>query len=220
LLLDNGALMGRGEALSWDARHRLRLPRRCFAVKNRTRLKVVAFLGLAALMLVSAAAAHRFVLVRGTPGDDVLTGTPSNDKVLAKPGNDSISALDGNDLIFAGWGNDNSDAGPGNDRTHGGPGNDTLLGSDGNDRLWAGYGDDNVDGGAGNDRIWVGHGADFENGGDGNDRMHALADDNLVDTVDCGPGKDVVFLNANESDVHVNCEIVRVRANVAPGEDD
>jgi hypothetical protein len=41
-----------------------------------------------------------------------------------------------------------------------------------------------------------------------------------VDTIDCGPGNDVVFLNANESDVHVNCEVVRVRANVAPGDDD
>ena len=46
--------------------------------------------------------------------------------------------------------------------------------------------------------------------GAGNDRMHALARDRMVDTIDCGAGdKDVVWLNSKESDVHVNCEIVK-----------
>jgi hypothetical protein len=39
--------------------------------------------------------------------------------------------------------------------------------------------------------------------------MHALARDRQVDTIDCGPGNDVVWLNSKESDVHVNCETVK-----------
>ena len=65
-----------------------------------------------------------------------------------------------------------------------------------------------MSGGDGNDRIWVGSGADIENGGDGNDVMHALAADNQVDQVDCGPGDDVAYENAAEHDVFVNCEKV------------
>jgi hypothetical protein len=30
-----------------------------------------------------------------------------------------------------------------------------------------------------------------------------------VDQIDCGPGRDVVWLNAAEQDTHVNCEIVK-----------
>jgi Ca2+-binding RTX toxin-like protein len=67
-----------------------------------------------------------------------------------------------------------------------------------------------VNGDNGDDRIWVGRGADVENGGAGNDRMHALARDRMVDRIDCGEGdRDVIWLNSRESDVHVNCEIVK-----------
>src|ERR671939_627017 len=74
----------------------------------------------------------------------------------------------------------------------------------------------------GNDAIWVGSGADVENGGDGNDRMHALAADNQVDRVECGPGDDVAFENASEHDVFVNCEkvITRVVTPNQAAEDD
>ena len=45
--------------------------------------------------------------------------------------------------------------------------------------------------------------------GDGNDVLHALARDNQVDTLDCGPGlHDVAWLRAGESDTTVNCEKV------------
>ncbi|HEX2434440.1 MAG TPA: hypothetical protein VHI55_10890, partial [Gaiellaceae bacterium] len=72
------------------------------------------------------------------------------------------------------------------------------------------WGNDVVNGDNGDDRIWVGRGADVENGGDGNDVMHALARDRMVDQIDCGPGdRDVVWLNSKESDVYVNCEIVK-----------
>ena len=41
--------------------------------------------------------------------------------------------------------------------------------------------------------------------------MHALAADNQVDRVDCGPGNDVAYENASEHDVFVNCEKVITR---------
>jgi hypothetical protein len=40
--------------------------------------------------------------------------------------------------------------------------------------------------------------------------MHALANDHQLDFIDCGAGDhDVVWLNANEQDQAVNCEVTR-----------
>ena len=185
-------------------------PRKTQAMTHKTRFTVLGLMSLLALSVVGAAVAHRYVVIRGTNGDNVLTGTPRADKIFAKRGNDTVTALSGHDLVFAGPGNDSVDGGPGRDRIFGGYGNDILSGSDGNDVIRGRHGNDTVDGGLGNDRLWVGHGADVENGGEGDDVLHALANDDLVDTLDCGPGIDRVWLNSAESDVHVNCEQVRV----------
>ena len=67
-------------------------------------------------------------------------------------------------------------AGRGNDVVRGGPGNDALYG------------------GTGNDVIWPGAGADVQFGGPGNDVLHALANDNQVDIIDCGAGFDVAYV--------------------------
>ena len=47
--------------------------------------------------------------------------------------------------------------------------------------------------------MWPGRGAD-QNGGDGDDVLHALARDNQIDRIDCGPGNDVLWINAKETD--------------------
>ena len=52
--------------------------------------------------------------------------------------------------------------------------------------------EDLLDGGTGNDRLWPGRGADKQYGGDGDDVLHSLARDKQVDTIDCGPGNDVL----------------------------
>src|ERR687887_257562 len=106
-------------------------------------------------------------------------------------------------------------------------GNDTIIGTPGPDLVAARAGDDTVDGeagndriygGRGNDRVWVGSGADIENGGDGNDVMHALAADNQVDRVDCGPGDDVAYENASEHDAFMNCEkVIHTRRDAEAG---
>jgi Ca2+-binding RTX toxin-like protein len=97
---------------------------------------------------------------------------------------------------------------------------DTLDGGDGNDVLRGRPGDDRISGGPGNDVIWVGRGADTQSGGDGNDVLHALANDDQTDTIDCGAGSDTVWLNAAESDTHENCETVKtVTVSGASGDD-
>ena len=40
--------------------------------------------------------------------------------------------------------------------------------------------------------------------------MHALARDNQVDFIDCGPGDDTLLENADEHDTWVNCEHVKL----------
>lgn len=81
----------------------------------------------------------------------------------------------------------------GAERFRGTTGNDTLRGGDGNDRLWPGSGEDT------------------QFGGDGNDRLHALANDNQPDVLDCGAGNDVAIINAREPHdlAAANCERVR-----------
>jgi Ca2+-binding RTX toxin-like protein len=188
----------------------LTVGRRFAAVRKTIRLGVLTLVALSALALVSAAVAHRVVVIKGTKNGETLTGTPGSDRIHARGGDDVVNAGDGNDRVFGGWGNDTLNGEGGNDRMRGGPGNDTLNGGENNDVLRGRWGNDVVNGDNGDDRIWVGRGVDVENGGMGNDVMHALARDRMVDTIDCGPGdRDVVWLNSKESDVHVNCEIVK-----------
>ena len=98
----------------------------------------------------------------------------------------------------------------------GGAGNDVIRGGEGDDLLRGRRGNDVVEGGEGNDVIWVGRGADREFGGPGDDTMHALANDNRVDFIDCGEGNDTLYENTHEHDQWVNCEnVVRQRSERA-----
>ena len=192
---------------------------------------IVTLVSLFALVVVGAAAAHEFNRIKGTHGNDGLTGTESADRIRALAGDDTVNALGGNDHVWAGPGNDTVDGGAGRDRVRGGNGDDNLNGGDDNDVIRGRHGNDTVNGGNGNDITFGGRGADVSYGGEGDDRLHAIANDDQVDTLDCGPGYDRVWLNANESDTHVNCEKVftrdhhecgrrgrRVRASLGPSE--
>jgi hypothetical protein len=103
------------------------------------------------------------------------SGGPSNDTLSGGPGNDNISGGPGNDILSGGPGNDILSGGRGTDRISGGPGNDILSG---------GRGTDVISGGPGNDTI---------SGGPGNDTIHAR--DGHRDVIDCGPGRDVAFVD-------------------------
>jgi Ca2+-binding RTX toxin-like protein len=75
----------------------------------------------------------------------------------------------------------------GADLLYGRGGNDTLLGGRGNDVLFGGAGRDVLDGGPGLDRLY---------GGPGNDVLKAR--DGQRDVVDCGPGRDVAYVDRRD----------------------
>jgi hypothetical protein len=93
------------------------------------------------------------------------------------------------DHIIGTAGPDLIDAGAGNDILFGGAGNDILFGGPGNDILFGDAGTDTIFGGAGHDTI--------------------RARDGQKDTIDCGPGRDVAFVD--RVDRVVRCEVVHRR---------
>jgi Ca2+-binding RTX toxin-like protein len=118
----------------------------------------------------------------GTSGPDTIYGTSGSDAIYGRAGDDSLHGRAGNDVVY------------------GGRGDDVIKGGEDNDVEY---------GGAGNDSMWVGRGADAEYGGPGEDVLHALADDNRLDIVDCGAGQDVAWLNVAEKGKYVirGCEV-------------
>jgi Ca2+-binding RTX toxin-like protein len=143
-------------------------------------LTVTAFASLAVAGAAFGASKAVFV---GTPGPDTIYGTASHDTIFGRGGGDSLRGRDGGDVIYG-------DAGA--DLVKGGEGNDVEYG------------------GAGDDTMWVGRGRDAEFGGPGNDVLHALADDNQFDVVDCGSGNDVAWLSIAEKGRYLirGCEVV------------
>jgi Ca2+-binding RTX toxin-like protein len=115
----------------------------------------------------TASCARVAATIVGTAGNNRLTGTPRSDVIVAGPGNDKINGRGRADSICGGLGND---------WIAGAGGNDRLLGGLGRDRLFGGPGRDRLSGGPGNDRIF------------GRDRQR--------DVIDCGPGQDVVIVDA------------------------
>jgi len=160
--------------------------------------KVILSVVAGALVLAAAASAATLDLIRGTDGPDNLNGTAARDVIYSRGGNDSVRAHAGNDVVYAGRGND---------VVRGGPGNDVVFG------------------GAGNDVLWVGAGADVQLGGHGNDILHALANDNQPDVLDCGRGYDVAYVVEHDPARLHGCEqVIRLgpgqAAEVAAANDD
>jgi Ca2+-binding RTX toxin-like protein len=120
---------------------------------------------------------------------DVVIGTDSADR---HPG----SAL--TDIVFGGRGNDVLGGGAGRDCLVGGAGRDRLSGGPGRDRLHGGTGRDRLDPGPGTDRVAAGPGNDL-----------VITVGNMVDTIDCGPGRDVAIVD--RLDRTRRCERVRLR---------
>jgi hypothetical protein len=94
--------------------------------------------------------------------------------------------------------------GGGNDSFTGGDGNDTIRGGAGNDTIAGGFGNDTLDGEDGNDSIDGGAGANTLSGGPGDDTLTASAG-SIDAAIDCGPGADIVHVDANDP-APVNCE--------------
>ena len=94
------------------------------------------------------------------------------------------------------------------DLIRGTDGADNLNGTAGADLVYARAGNDNVRTHDGNDVIWPGAGADVQFGGPGNDVLHALANDNQRDILDCGHGFDVAYVIAHDPARFHGCEQV------------
>lgn len=100
----------------------------------------------------------------------------------------TVEGGDGNDILSGGTADDTLGGGAGDDWVSGGGGDDTLYGDDGRDTLDGGRGSDTLDGGLGIDRL---------SGGAGTDEL--FAQDSAVDTVGCGPGRDVAHVDYEET---------------------
>lgn len=139
------------------------------------------------------------VLVSGTTSGtpDPVVPTSRADTISGTPGAETIRALGGNDLVRAGAGNDTVFGGLGDDRLFGDAGNDKLRGDAGADTLVGGTGNDVVHGGVGKDRLSGDAGADIVD----------ARDAKPGDTVKCGAGRDVAYVDRGDI-VARDCEKV------------
>lgn len=182
----------------------------------------------AAAVLLATAAAALAATVVGTAGPDALTGTPGPDALYGAAGDDRLDGLAGIDDLDGGPGADEIRGGAGqdavsygsraeavtvtlNDQPDDGAAGERddvrrdvedIYGGSGDDRLNGSSGANTIDGGSGNDTIVGGKGTDGLYAGPGDDAIDAK--DGAVDTVDCGPGSDIV--NADRADIVKNCE--------------
>lgn len=110
-------------------------------------------------------------VIRGTPGDDVITAYGDEYDVLAGGGNDLVCADSAYDVVQGGPGDDHL-RGRVSGGLYGGRGDDQI---DGTGRSKGGSGDDRVTGGGvwgGPDQIVPKHGDDEVHGGGGSDSVH------------------------------------------------
>jgi hypothetical protein len=182
---------------------------------------------LAVLVLSAGAVAHADELL-GTPAGETLTGTAQADALYGDGGDDLLQGLGGDDDLDGGPGADTFAGGAGQDTVSyagagtgvtvtldgrandGAPGEDDrvgkdvedVYGGDSDDVLTGDGGPNTLDGGEGNDTLNGGKGTDGLYGGEGDDVLESR--DGQVDTVDCGPGDDLV--DADAADIVTGCE--------------
>jgi Ca2+-binding RTX toxin-like protein len=137
----------------------------------------------------------------GTAGNDEMHGATTGS---GWP--DFMRAKNGDDVLY-GYLYD--------DALYGGDGGDTLYGGVHDDNLWGGAGEDNISGSLGVDRLNGGADADVLDaadpydtdpldvlsGGDGPDSVKAQ--DGMKDKIDCGPGTDTAYVDAEDIDIVV-----------------
>jgi Ca2+-binding RTX toxin-like protein len=157
----------------------------------------------------------------GGSGNDRLTGSAVANSLWGQDGDDTIDGRAGSDWLNGGAGFDTADyssrvasvslsldsiwndgeagekdgLGLDFERLVGGGASDTLVGGTGAERFDGGEGADTIDGGLGADDIYGGGGADS-----------LTSRDLLVDSVDCGDGKDAVTGDLIDLVVNQVCE--------------
>lgn len=145
----------------------------------------------------------------GADTADRLEGTSSSDHLAAYAGDDEVVLFAGDDCAATGLGNDVVHLGPGNDEAASGAGADQVFGGPGDDVLLPGLDADRADGGEGDDLIRDERGdtaPDVLVGGPGHDVIRAV--NGAADTVECGPGYDVVIVDP--VDVVSECDRIEI----------
>ena len=158
-------------------------------------------------------------------GDDTIVGGPNNDTWHPGPGRDSFSGGAGDNTVdyrdrtapvtvTVDGQADDGEAGEGDNV---GTQVEEIAGGSGNDRLAAGAFGANISGGAGNDTITGSPEEDRLVGDEGDDVIDSR--DGRYDSIDCGPGNDVLY--ADPGDSAVNCEVAPDRdGDGTPNEQD
>jgi hypothetical protein len=165
----------------------------------------------------------------GGAGNDLLDGAAGDDYLYDGDGDDSVSGGPNNDTITPGGGRDTFSGGDGTDSVEytqstqpvtitadgqpddgaAGEGDnvatdiESLYGGIANDRIVAGPNANTLRGYAGNDSITGGPGEQRIEGDEGDDTIDSR--DGVYDSIDCGPGNDVVFADAD--DFTSGCEV-------------
>lgn len=166
-------------------------------------------------------------LLDGGAGNDLVDGGRGGDKIAGGEGNDTLLGRSGAETIDAGGGDDVIDGGTAGDVLLGREGEDSIRGDAGSDRISGSYGADTIDAGSGNDTVSGSYGADEITGGPGSDSIDGGTADDVIrvaddarDVVDCGPGRDTVYveITAPMRDALTSCETV-VQAAPEPSTD-
>jgi Ca2+-binding RTX toxin-like protein len=152
--------------------------------------------------------------LRGSDGVNNMYGLGGGDTIAAYGGADLLDGGDGDDVLKGGEGPDVLKGGTGADKEYGGRGDDDMNGGDWSDTLYGGPGHDTIDGGDGHDSIYVRDAEDYDGtgdvngdtarGGNGDDRIYAR--DGERDTVTCGTGTDIAFLDFADTLTDGSCE--------------
>ena len=204
-------------------------------------ISVIASAAMFSLLMVGIGPTNAAV-VAGSDGADQLVGTNGDDRIKGGKGNDSITAGSGTDLIDSGPGNDTVHLGPNGsgaarrDDGYGGRGDDRIFGDAGPDIISGGPGRNFLEGGPGRDWISSTEKArDVIDAGPGDDVVLAvdatyiirlgagrdllqLDPNDHADTINCGPGRDIVeYVGvADIVDRLMHCEVVRTTARAGP----
>ena len=171
----------------------------------RPTLLLLTTMTLALLMAGSVALALNRIscgggLCEGTLGADSMSGTEGTDLMYGEPEfstggeDDTLNGYGGDDSLYGEWGNDTDNGNAGEDQFSDYYGTNRLNGGAGDDVFNADYGDvtgeiSKISGGSGNDRVW--------------------AFDRTKDTINCGPGTDVVYDYDSGLDTLRGCELDR-----------
>ena len=158
-------------------------------MRTTMRKKIAIILAVAGTMLLlSSGIAFAAKVINCEPGK-ACNGTAQSDKMQGSRASDEMNGRAGRDLMSGEYGKDVMHGALSKDTIRGGYNGDRLFGEDGNDVIRGQNGKDFIDGGPGNDNIGAG-------GGDDTIR----ADDGQLDSISCGLGTDVVFVDLEDLD--------------------